>query len=637
VSGSLQSRFKVWSATEDVVFSDLNAEFDNVLLAMQPLLVDDYSTNVTQMQIMTDAGEVGSESLATTLGGEIARLRFEIKAIKGGDVDQWYEDASTSLSDLRQLVGGSTLSTRISSGRTTGNSSQLCALIPNGSSAGLKIDGTPTNLIYYINDVQYTISTDTVTLSSLVAAPSTTNTCLVDDTNAAAGYDTLLLGEYGTVINVDTMGGNMSAMIGKVAGFKIVHSGTTEYFTAYVESTTRLRQARRGCWFDSSGNPVPRTVFSNNDTITLMKLTWIFVTSTQTMLVTYNEPVYSATQPSSPSTGDFWYDLVNQVWKRFDGTIYSASSVALLGQSLQDSANCVACRTVDSFSNQNDLNTIDLEYLGTTQVRVKNYGAQISIFGTQIRFEGYRPIWDITANLESGVTEVASKVYYFYLKEDGTQVVSDKSPTDRRGDLYGWYHPVETWRYVGKIQNGSGSDFDAQTLVVASRTKEQKYFSNDFEDVGTIKALGVAKVAPGWTIAEGSSVSRFLYDELYSSGFNAIGNNFGTADGYHFNLPKTQGYFLRGYDHAAAVDPDAVGRTALQAGGSTGDNVGSVQADQYAAHTHTWNAINGYASSGTTPTSSSGVANIVSATNGSGGNETRPKNINVQYAIKVLS
>lgn len=638
--GSIQGRVKVWISGEDVVYSDLNAEFDNLLLAMQPLLIDDYSTNATQMRVMTDAGEVGTESLATTLAGEIARLRFEIKEIKGGEVDYWYEATSTSLSDLRQLVGGETLSTRVSSGRTTGFSAQLAAIIPDGSNDGLKIDGTPTSFIYYIGDTQYTISDDTVVIDSLVKAVSSNNTCLIDDTNAAGGEETKWLGMYNTVINVDNMGSAITALTGKVAGFKLVSGANTEYFTAHVESSTRLRLAHRGGWIDSSGNPINPTVFSNNNTITLMKLTWIFVTSSETILVTYNEPIYSALEPSSPATGDFWYDLTNRTWKRFDGTVFTESPVVLAGQSLQDATNCVAARSVDSYSNQQDLNSVDLEWVSNTEVRVKNFGAQISVFGSQLRYEGYRPTWNMATDLESGVTEASSTTYFFYIKETGATVISNLAPIDRRGDRRGWYHPNETWRYVGKIFNDGSSNLSARTLVVASRTKEIKFFSNDFVEVGKMDLQHTANVAPGWAIAEGASVSRFLYNELYESGYLAIGTACGTVDAYTFNVPTTQGRVPRGYDHGAGVDPQAASRTAMATGGATGDNIGTVQADDFKTHTHTIEMGGDGGGSGNiaqrTPTllgiqTSSAPSGIVNGT------ETRMKNWSAQFVIKVLA
>ena len=44
-----------------------------------------------------------------------------------------------------------------------------------------------------------------------------------------------------------------------------------------------------------------------------------------------------------------------------------------------------------------------------------------------------------------------------------------------------------------------------------------------------------------------------------------------------FNLPDYRGYFLRGVDHGQGIDPNAGTRTALNPGGNTGDNVGSLQ------------------------------------------------------------
>jgi len=86
--GSIFSRIKTWGNNEIVTNEDLNAEFDNILDNLIPAQLDDYSTNQTQMQTNVDPGEVGTESLATTLAGELERLRFSVKEIKG--TTQWY-------------------------------------------------------------------------------------------------------------------------------------------------------------------------------------------------------------------------------------------------------------------------------------------------------------------------------------------------------------------------------------------------------------------------------------------------------------------------------------------------------------------------------------------------------------------
>ena len=58
-----------------------NADHQNHIDNATPQMTDDYSSNVSQMQTVTDPGEVATESLATSLAGEIERLRFMLKDI----------------------------------------------------------------------------------------------------------------------------------------------------------------------------------------------------------------------------------------------------------------------------------------------------------------------------------------------------------------------------------------------------------------------------------------------------------------------------------------------------------------------------------------------------------------------------
>lgn len=71
-------------------------------IAQGPSTYDDYSSNATQMQSVADPGEVGTESLATSLAGELERLRFMIKEITGEA--QWYATANTTLKKLGALA-----------------------------------------------------------------------------------------------------------------------------------------------------------------------------------------------------------------------------------------------------------------------------------------------------------------------------------------------------------------------------------------------------------------------------------------------------------------------------------------------------------------------------------------------------
>lgn len=75
--------------TATVYNSDHQNHIDNGI----PAQLDDYSSNATQMQTETDPGESGSESLATSLAGELERLRFSISELKtrlGHSTGLWY-------------------------------------------------------------------------------------------------------------------------------------------------------------------------------------------------------------------------------------------------------------------------------------------------------------------------------------------------------------------------------------------------------------------------------------------------------------------------------------------------------------------------------------------------------------------
>lgn len=70
--------------TASIYNTDHQNHIDNNI----PSAIDDASSSVGSMQTTVDPGTAGSESLATTLEGEIHRLRFAIKEIKG--TAQWY-------------------------------------------------------------------------------------------------------------------------------------------------------------------------------------------------------------------------------------------------------------------------------------------------------------------------------------------------------------------------------------------------------------------------------------------------------------------------------------------------------------------------------------------------------------------
>lgn len=77
-----------------------NADHVNHITNHNPLQMGGYSDSVAEMQNAVNPGSLGSESLATSMAEELARLRFVIARITGET--HWYEAPVTSLG----LIGG---------------------------------------------------------------------------------------------------------------------------------------------------------------------------------------------------------------------------------------------------------------------------------------------------------------------------------------------------------------------------------------------------------------------------------------------------------------------------------------------------------------------------------------------------
>jgi microcystin-dependent protein len=156
---------------------------------------------------------------------------------------------------------------------------------------------------------------------------------------------------------------------------------------------------------------------------------------------------------------------------------------------------------------------------------------------------------------------------------------------------------------------------------------------------GMVMPYAGTSAPTGWLACNGAAVSRSTYSDL----FGVIGETHGQGDNSTtFNVPDYRGRFLRGVDGGAGVDPDAASRTAMATGGATGDAVGSVQADDYKAHTHDFSDGLTTAAGGRTANTGSGdifgpdsATKTTTSMPASGGSETRPKNANVLYIIKT--
>ena len=178
---------------------------------------------------------------------------------------------------------------------------------------------------------------------------------------------------------------------------------------------------------------------------------------------------------------------------------------------------------------------------------------------------------------------------------------------------------------------------DNKTLYIHANSAVEQVSSPS----GVILAFGGTSAPAGYLLCDGSAVSR----ETYANLFSAIGTAFGPGNGSTtFNLPDLRGRFMRGVDGGSGRDPNAGTRSASVSGGNTGDNVGSAQDDS--ARYSRWTGYNfnsgsasdpvSISSSGNTAimiTSGAAVSSIITTTIEN--DETRPKNINVNYIIKI--
>jgi microcystin-dependent protein len=146
----------------------------------------------------------------------------------------------------------------------------------------------------------------------------------------------------------------------------------------------------------------------------------------------------------------------------------------------------------------------------------------------------------------------------------------------------------------------------------------------------------LSNTAPaGWLKANGALLSRTTYAALYAyaaasgnivaeASWSANKGAFSTGDtSTTFRIPDLRGIFIRGWDDSAGVD--------------SGRAIGSSQADDNKAHTHTVSGLLTATNSVQLDTSGSGqpyTANDTKTSSSSGGTEARPKNVALLACIK---
>lgn len=507
MSGATFSRLKNWT-TEVLSHADLNAEIDNILNNLGPQGVGGYSATAAQMKITTAPGSTNSESLATSLAGELERIRYVLKDMKGANATNWYDSANTTLTDLLTATGGSLATNRLASGPVSANSGASRFLIPAGTSANLTVSAT-SPLVYYINSVQYSI-TAALTLSSLsTSAGGSNDTAGVADATLSAQDYTQWLGEDGSVINMSAVGSNISSLVNQYAAFKLTHGGSTEFFTGFVDpSGTKLTNCYRGFFFNNAQSPVVRLPISNSDPIQLMKLTWLFANTAAGVIPSYNYPQVSYATPSSTSV--YWFDMTNNLWKTYNGAAWTAAGATLIGVCAQDTTACKVARSFMYAANYDAQSNMILDWVSGNILTARNPGSKVGVASTILNFNNTKPAWDITTAIESGYAASASTTYWSYIGESGQLKLSPVKPYFSFDQARGWYHPYENWRAVGYAKTDATTAFDTHSLFTYRADPVNKdFFLNTWamQNIGVSTAINGSSMVVTVNGADGTELS----------------------------------------------------------------------------------------------------------------------------------
>jgi microcystin-dependent protein len=126
----------------------------------------------------------------------------------------------------------------------------------------------------------------------------------------------------------------------------------------------------------------------------------------------------------------------------------------------------------------------------------------------------------------------------------------------------------------------------------------------------------------------GQGLSTSTYPELFAVFRYTYGGSSGT-----FYLPKPQGRFFRVVDDGEGVDPDAADRTD-RGDGTTGDNVGTIQEDEFKSHNHVITSVNPGRKTDSGDYTVLSPESVGKTTQYTGGNETRSKNMAIKLIVK---
>lgn len=130
--------YKTYALNEILASADLNASFTRTVTANVATCTVGYSLTVSQMRTTVDPYPGSTESLASTVGDEFARLRFQLSALVGKTY--WYQTVDNSLAKDVSKHWGATFTkyTEIADPATPATNNEL-ALYAKDDGAGVTV------------------------------------------------------------------------------------------------------------------------------------------------------------------------------------------------------------------------------------------------------------------------------------------------------------------------------------------------------------------------------------------------------------------------------------------------------------------------------------------------------------------
>ena len=460
--------------------------------------------------------------VGTNRAGDVGRPGLIFDTIRARVFEQNGQDINAATSSLPV--------NRIISGATTALSS-LPNFISISSTSGDErrffIEGGTTALEISINGTNRSL-TSRLTFNNFTLAPSTNNTLTINSTVIhSVARHTHIIGQADsqfTILPINNVGSEISGRLDQIVAFR---TPSGELIQSYVGSATQLFNTYRNYYIPLTGAPVTPQGLANGATLTMLNIGWVFLdTNLTTIDVTYTTPITAYTQPTTGSEGDYWFDLSDEEWKRHNGTTYITINRTLIGEVVADSTQVVGYRCHDFQGSYESDDNLRLHLRASaTQVEGLSERECINVYGTELSLSFSKPLWNITRDLVTGVTETSNTDYYLYIADTG-QTHMALMPPHRRSDLKGYYHPFESWRCIGVTYNDIGSN-----LAVATKIDASPHETANFRNV---QARGVN----ARTVGRDTTAIRVINDEyIRGSWVRAVSNEICLSRGaYSFDI-----------------------------------------------------------------------------------------------------